>query len=300
MSDYRKIINQSPFLANAISLYGWVPALQQRWADGIVKSLEINSDWRIAEILQIDNQMGLGLVNGGERLLEAGSGIGSLFIALRKNGIAAHGIDFSHENVQTSRKLAELSGLYDESSYQALRQGSLEDIKFPNNYFSMITCFGVLEFVDDMISVIREFLRVLKPGGILWISSSDNRFPHQTQYDIPILPYLKKELAKVWLDAYEKPLEGISRFNYISLPLCLGMTNSLGFETLKKATTSPENEIITEIDRVLGREAGDYLIDDPEKLYLLAKDVKKRCVETTRVSFSFLGRKPLKAYPGLG
>ncbi len=50
--------------------------------------------------------------------------------------------------------------------YIPREDGSLE---FADNSFDLITCFGVLMYVMNADIVLRELIRVLKPGGVLLI-----------------------------------------------------------------------------------------------------------------------------------
>ncbi|MBT6955819.1 class I SAM-dependent methyltransferase [archaeon] len=42
-------------------------------------------------------------------------------------------------------------------------------LKFPDNHFDLITCFGVLHHIANVSFIMKEFSRVLKKGGILLI-----------------------------------------------------------------------------------------------------------------------------------
>ena len=42
-------------------------------------------------------------------------------------------------------------------------------MEFPNNYFDLITSFGVLHHIPDVSKVFSELSRVLAPGGYLLI-----------------------------------------------------------------------------------------------------------------------------------
>jgi len=48
---------------------------------------------------------------------------------------------------------------------------------------------------------------------------------------------MKKELAASWLDVFDKPIEGLSVFNHVSLPHCLGILDALGVEVREATTT---------------------------------------------------------------
>jgi len=51
--------------------------------------------------------------------------------------------------------------------------GSLLQIPFPDRSFDMITCFETIEHITEHEQALSELKRVLKPGGILMISTPD-------------------------------------------------------------------------------------------------------------------------------
>jgi SAM-dependent methyltransferase len=68
-----------------------------------------------------------------------------------------------------ARRLSRVPGLAyltaDLSSPTAMLQMDIMDIQFPEDSFDVILCSHVLEHVDDDRQAMREFARVLKPGG---------------------------------------------------------------------------------------------------------------------------------------
>jgi 2-polyprenyl-3-methyl-5-hydroxy-6-metoxy-1,4-benzoquinol methylase len=70
--------------------------------------------------------------------------------------------------------------------------GSIENIPLASNSFDIITCFETLEHVHDHEKIMQELKRVLKPDGILIISTPDKKtYQDAGQYSNP---YHKKEL----------------------------------------------------------------------------------------------------------
>lgn len=48
--------------------------------------------------------------------------------------------------------------------------GSIDALPYPDQYFAMINCLDVLEHTFDPSKIIQQFARVLKPGGLLFIT----------------------------------------------------------------------------------------------------------------------------------
>ncbi len=52
-------------------------------------------------------------------------------------------------------------------------EGSIEAIPCPDNSFDLVTCFETLEHITGQEQALKEIRRVLKPGGVLLISTPD-------------------------------------------------------------------------------------------------------------------------------
>lgn len=91
-------------------------------------------------------------------LLDAGCGTGYL-LSVAGNGAHAFGVDMSREALRIA-------------SLQCgciLSRSSVTDLPYRDGFFDLVTCVDVLyhQWVPDELAAIREFQRVLKPGGVL-------------------------------------------------------------------------------------------------------------------------------------
>ncbi len=98
-------------------------------------------------------------------ILDYGCGYGRSLNALYEAGYSnLHGIDYS-------RKMIERGS----NDYPALelRHNSLIETHFPNSHFDLVLLFAVLTCNpcnEDQKKIISEIYRILKPGGIIYIS----------------------------------------------------------------------------------------------------------------------------------
>lgn len=92
------------------------------------------------------------------KILDAGCGTGGMMLFLKNFG-SVFGIDISQQALKFCRK----RGL------KEAKQASIEKIPFENESFNLVTSFDVLyhQWVKDDLLVLKEFYRVLKPGGYL-------------------------------------------------------------------------------------------------------------------------------------
>lgn len=101
-------------------------------------------------------------ITGGQHVLDAGAGYGQWSVALSAYNDKVTGIDINPNMVKISEIVA---SKYERSNVE-FRQGTLPKLEFDDNSFDFIWCWGVLMFVDRA-ATLREFYRVLKPGGRL-------------------------------------------------------------------------------------------------------------------------------------
>jgi ubiquinone/menaquinone biosynthesis C-methylase UbiE len=106
----------------------------------------------------------------GLHILDAGCGRGETALALAKAGATVSGLDYAEAAVELTREaLAD----YPESD---IRVGSVTDLPWPDNSFDRIQFSDVIEHLDppQTVPALREFHRVLKPGGFALVHTAPN------------------------------------------------------------------------------------------------------------------------------
>lgn len=104
----------------------------------------------------------LGKPPGAARLLDVGCSRGQFVQAAMDFGFEAEGVEPAPQVAAAARA----SGL-------KVRQGLLEEQHFADASFDALTLFEVVEHLKDPRSLLGECRRVLKPGGILVISTGN-------------------------------------------------------------------------------------------------------------------------------
>ena len=114
--------------------------------------------------------MFLGDAPAGGRLLDVGCGKWDLLVRLLQRGWNAEGLEVDAAAAAAARGQRGLK----------VHQGELESHRFPDHSFDAVTMNHVIEHVPDPVALLKECLRVLKPGGELALATPNIRcFGHR-------------------------------------------------------------------------------------------------------------------------
>jgi 2-polyprenyl-3-methyl-5-hydroxy-6-metoxy-1,4-benzoquinol methylase len=102
----------------------------------------------------------------GARLLDLGAGNGAFVRRAAVIGWQAEGMDPDPAAVDAAKR----AGL-------AVRQGSLPQTRLDADSYDAVTLNHVIEHVHDPLASLAEILRILKPGGKLWIATPNISSP---------------------------------------------------------------------------------------------------------------------------
>lgn len=141
-------------------------------------------------------------------VLEAGCGEGRFVLSFAPRVDLSVGIDFSREALQ---KAVKKSVICTESQGKILFcLARIESLPFRDNSFDLVLSLGVIEHFEDPLPLLREMRRVLKPGGLLylsvpnlesfrrtrrWMDQSQVKFGHHDFYTYKTLSLLMAELG---------------------------------------------------------------------------------------------------------
>lgn len=122
----------------------------------------------IASFAGTGNPFSLGPINQGDIVVDVGSGAGfDSLIAARLVGPTGHviGIDMTSEMLERAQAGAESMGL----ANVEFRDGLADELPLPDDFADVIISNGVLNLTPDKNKTLKEWARVLKPGGRLFI-----------------------------------------------------------------------------------------------------------------------------------
>jgi len=94
-------------------------------------------------------------------LLDVGCGEGFFLFNASKAGYITKGVELSQNAGEYARREFGLD----------VEVGPFEEMQFPENYFDVVTLWVVLEHVPYPLPLLKEVHRILKPGGLLAVST---------------------------------------------------------------------------------------------------------------------------------
>jgi len=102
-----------------------------------------------------------------ENVLDAGCGMGQWTLCLNELNRHVCAIDYLPIRVETVQRIMDGVGI----TNIEISQQSTESIDYPDQHFDGIFCYGVL-MMTDYQKTLKEFYRVLKPGGKVYLSNT--------------------------------------------------------------------------------------------------------------------------------
>jgi ubiquinone/menaquinone biosynthesis C-methylase UbiE len=181
-------------------------------------------------VLRIAEREGLG--TGPFEVADIGCGAGTQCLMWASRGHHVHGLDVNQPLLNLAQQRAVQAGLQVD-----FRVGSA--VNTPWSDASMDICLApeLLEHVADWTSCLSEFCRILRPGGILYVSTTNRLCPRQQEFNLPLYSWYPSKLKRHYeqLAIASKPeLANFAKYpavNWFSFYLLRNRLASLGFRS---------------------------------------------------------------------
>ncbi len=112
---------------------------------------------------------------------DIGCGAGTQCLLWAERGHRVHGIDVNQPLVELAKERIAGAG------YTAdLRVGSAAALPWPDESVDICLAIELLEHVPEWRSCLKEFSRVLRPGGVLLLTTTNKLCPVQEEFSLPL------------------------------------------------------------------------------------------------------------------
>lgn len=166
---------------------------------------------------------------------DIGCGAGTQALIWAELGHRVHGIDTNAPLLDLAEKRAANAG-----SDIDLRTGFAENLPWPEQSMDICLAIELLEHVPEWKKSLNEFARILRPGGILCLTTTNVLCPIQHEFELPFYSWYPAALKKYCehLAVTKRPelanfakYPAVNWFDYFGLAAVL---KALGFRTLDR------------------------------------------------------------------
>lgn len=124
-------------------------------------------------------------------VIDVGCGAGTQAMLWAQAGHRVRAIDINQPLVAVGRKRAEEQGL---KAFFAV--GSATQLPYGTETADVVLLPELLEHVVDWEGCLEEAVRVLRPGGLLYLSTSNRLCPRQQEFDLPLYSWYPNRIKR--------------------------------------------------------------------------------------------------------
>lgn len=150
----------------------------------------------------------------GHRILNVGCGTGEIVVAAEQIGAPTWGIDIEEQAVAICRLRRALW------TRERDAVAAAEGLPFRDGMFDCVLCLSALEHVSDVQKSLSEMVRVLSPGGVLFVYAPSGWAWYESHYKIFWVPWLSRRLARLYLWLRGRPTKFVDTLNALSVGRC--------------------------------------------------------------------------------
>ena len=127
------------------------------------------------------------------RVLDLGCGTGQYLVQLSSMDFECFGADISEEMLKITRE----KFIFHQIKDVTLINSDCYELPIEDNYFDLIICIGVLEYLDDETRALLEMKRTMKPDGYVAVT-----FPNLFKLRNLLNPYYY--IIRIWTYLFDK------------------------------------------------------------------------------------------------
>ena len=154
---------------------------------------EHRSDRTVRRFAAIRDTVLSAVARDGEVLdvLDVGCGPGTQSLLWAELGHRVHGLDVSERFISVARTQADVRGYSLD-----FRVGSATNLPWPTGTMDICLAVELLEHIAEWEPCLDEFTRVLRPGGALFLTTTNTLCPKQQEFDLPLYSWYPAPLKR--------------------------------------------------------------------------------------------------------
>ena len=137
------------------------------------------------------SRFGPGAADRVLHVADVGCGAGTQSIVWAQSGHTVHALDVNERLVQLGRERAARAGCAID-----FRVGSATDLPWADNSIDVCIALELIEHVADWESCVNEFARVVRPGGVLFLTTTNRLCPIQEEFNLPVYSWYPSPLKR--------------------------------------------------------------------------------------------------------
>lgn len=133
----------------------------------------------------------LGYPSGAVDLADIGCGAGTQCLMWAQDGHRVHGLDINDALVEIAKRRGSDAG-----GEMEFLTGTAAALPWPDGSMDVCLLPELLEHVPEWQVCLDECLRILRPGGILYVSTANYLCPKQMEFDLPCYSWYPAPLKR--------------------------------------------------------------------------------------------------------
>lgn len=190
---------------------------RRNWGASKARIVDVANSWMDdtgTSAFRWEEQVRMGFANRGP-ILDMASGCGTFVFGGLVRGFDVYGVEpelWKHRFNHLKAAALQYPGKWMSRCVRAVG----ERLPWKDGAFRAVSSYQTLEHVNDVRLCLSEMLRVLRPGGRLFLYFPDYRSTFEGHYRIPWLPLFPKALARRYLKVLGRPMAGLDSLHYVT------------------------------------------------------------------------------------